>query len=122
MIPVLETSPDVFERLTGNPILNSLDGNRRAPLQVILHASWTPAERAEFGVFLADPFVVPGGEQISGPCTIERQGEAVVEVCPTETIPTPPVLTNQEKADAMLARYGLTFAQFRVLLNIPGQP
>lgn len=37
--------------LSGNPVVTSLDGTRKATLQTILHESWTSAEREEFGIY-----------------------------------------------------------------------
>lgn len=54
MIPVLETAPDVFTRNIPAGI-TSKDGTRRVPLEVVLHESWTAADRAEFGIYLVEP-------------------------------------------------------------------
>lgn len=55
-------------RIGGNPTLVSLDGSERAPLQTILHESWTPERRADFGIYLAtteaEPDVDPTTEKV----------------------------------------------------------
>jgi len=51
--------------LRGNPTLDSLDGERRAPLEAILSDSWTDAERAAFGVYLVD-VTAPEGQRWTG--------------------------------------------------------
>lgn len=40
--------------IVGNPTLTSLDGEIRAPLQTVLHESWTDQDRAAFGVHLVE--------------------------------------------------------------------
>jgi hypothetical protein len=77
MIPVLESSRGVFARIGGNPTLTSLDGEVRAPLATILHASWSDADRAKFGIFLATPFNAPAGKVTVGRPHYERNGDAV---------------------------------------------
>lgn len=41
-------------RAAQNGAIDSLDGERRAPLQTILHESWTAEERAEFGIYVLE--------------------------------------------------------------------
>lgn len=53
MTPVRNTNGH-WQRATGNPTLDSLDGETRAPLRTILHDSWTPEQRAAFGVYMVD--------------------------------------------------------------------
>lgn len=79
MITVREVKPGSFERLYGNPTLTSLDGSTRAPLRTIMHASWSDADRAKFGVFTAERFecaqdvVKVGGE------SFQRNARGVLE-------------------------------------------
>ena len=91
MIIVREIEPGTFERLTGNPKLLRLDGEVKAPLQTIMAPSWSAEDRAQFGVYIAEPFVVPEGMMIAGSATYERRGDTVVELRPVEAIPRPTV-------------------------------
>lgn len=77
MIAVIETK-DGFEPIGGNPILNSLDGEERAPLAVVMHHSWTPADRARFGVYVVEPMAIPAGKVAVGMPRYERDGAGVV--------------------------------------------
>lgn len=80
MIAVIETK-DGFEPIGGNPALLSLDGDRRAPLAVILSDSWTAEERAAFGVYIVEPMVIPDGKVAVGMPSYERNGWGqVIEV------------------------------------------
>lgn len=95
MIAVIETK-DGFEPIGGNPTLNSLDGEFRAPLAVILHHSWTAEERAKYGVYLVEPMEIPEGKEPVGMPRYERQGDTVVQVRdledvkpPADPVPTP---------------------------------
>ena len=63
MIPVRQNS-GAYERIGGNPTLTRLDGEERAPLQTLLHESWTDEQRAAFGIYKAQPFSVPSGKRI----------------------------------------------------------
>ena len=87
MIPVRESLSGQFERLSGNPVLQSLDGAVRAPLAVLLHESWTDEDRAAFGVFLAEPFMPSPGKRACGAERFERIDGVVCQVFDTEEIP-----------------------------------
>ena len=105
MIPVIEVVPGVFERAAGNPVLTSLDGEVRAPLQTILADSWTGEERAQFGVYMAEPFVEPAGKIVVGQPRYEMQGDNVVEVRDVQDAPKPePRRDVFAELDAMRAR------------------
>ena len=57
MIPMQKIG-DQWQQVRGNPIIKSLDGKTRAPMRVILHESWTPEDRAAYGIYelrQADP-------------------------------------------------------------------
>lgn len=84
---IMKETREGFERLTGNPTLTSLDGERRAPLRVILHPSWTDAERAEFGVFEVQPAAIPEGKRVVGEPRYEKRRDAVAQVVDLEDIP-----------------------------------
>lgn len=88
MITVRETALG-FERIGGNPVLLSLDGKRKARLRVILHPSWTDRERAEFGIFQAEPATIPDGKEQDGAPTFERQNGKVMQVIPMRDKPLP---------------------------------
>lgn len=80
MIAVIKTK-DGFEPIGGNPTLDSLDGEKRAPLATILAESWTTDDRAEFGVFLVEPMEIPAGKVAVGMPRYEADGHyGVVEV------------------------------------------
>lgn len=119
MIPVKETSPGVFERLSGNPVLLSLDGRVRAPLRTILHKSWTAEDRAKFGVHLAVPFVTPEGKRAVDSPTYEKRDGVVVEVRTVADViaPGPDTRTPTQKAEEMAARFGLTLDELRTVLG-----
>lgn len=51
--------------LRGNPTLDSLDGETRAPLEILLSDSWTPTKRAAFGVYIVDT-TAPEGQRWTG--------------------------------------------------------
>lgn len=89
MIAVIETKTG-FERISGNPTLDSLDGQVRAPLAVVLHDSWTAEERAKFGIFMVEPMAIPEGKERAGASTFQRQRDgSVVEVVPMKDKPLP---------------------------------
>lgn len=117
MIPVKETSPGVFERIVGNPVLLSLDGEEKAPLAVLLHESWSDKDRARFGVALAEPFVPPVGKRIVGDQSFEKRDGKVVEVRVVEDKPKEMELTPAEKVARMLSAHGLTLSELRDVLG-----
>lgn len=92
MIPVREVSPGVFEPVVGNPVLRSIDGKVKAPLQTILAGSWTESDRAKFGVYMAEPFDIPEGKQKSSNAkpsyALNDRGE-VVEAYQVDDVPPP---------------------------------
>lgn len=104
MIPVRETKPGQFERITGNPTLKSLDGTRKAPLRTILHESWSAEERAAFGVYLVEPATIPQGKRAISDRRIERINGEVVEVMDLEDIPEPPKITMSDRDAVSLLR------------------
>lgn len=63
MIVVIETN-DGFKRLTNQTDFVTKDGERRASLSTILHESWSPSDRADFGIYLAQEAVVPNGHVV----------------------------------------------------------
>jgi hypothetical protein len=89
MIAVRETKPGVFEPIVGNPVLLSLDGKVKAPLLTILAPSWSEADRAKFGVYTVEPFVVPEGKQVTGLPRYEKVDGGIVQVGDLEDIPAP---------------------------------
>src|SRR5262245_47245596 len=101
MIPVRETDQG-FEVLSGNPVLLSLDGKEKAPLAVLLHDSWSDQDRARFGVYLAEEFVVPEGKQRDGAPAYERRGGKVVEFVPVRDAEIAPEPTPAEKIERVL--------------------
>lgn len=74
--------------LRGNPTLDSLNGETRAPLEILLSDSWTPTKRAAFGVFLVD----------TTPPTGQRWTGAFVDNAPVfEPIPEPTIEQRRAK-------------------------
>lgn len=86
MITVRETENGI-SRIAGNPTLTSLDGTRKARLAVIMHESWTDEERAEFGIYKAEPAAIPDGKEAAGAPTFQRKGDKVVQVIPLKDAP-----------------------------------
>ena len=84
MIIVRESAPNQFEPVHAGDI-ESLDGDRRAPLAVILHETWSAAERAEFGIYLVDPVPVPAGQHATS-SGFARVDGSVVQVHQLEPI------------------------------------
>jgi hypothetical protein len=97
---VRETSPDVFEQINGNPTLNRLDGNARAPLQTIMADSWSAADRAAYGVFVVEPAVAPEGETITS-TSFARVNGVVVQQAETAAY-VPQVVSPRQMKLAML--------------------
>ena len=54
--------------LANQPYYTSADGTQRAPLSVITHQSWTPAQRQAFGIYTVD-ITPPAGHQWLGEIT-----------------------------------------------------
>lgn len=107
MIAVLETSPGVFALATG--MITRLDGEFRDHLEVILHESWTAAERAAYGVFLAAPAdPVPAGKRIIS-SNFQRLADGTVkQVHVLEDLSL--AAAKGAKVEAVKARAGATFA------------
>lgn len=117
MIPVVETK-DGFESISGNPVLDSLDGETKAPLLTILHESWTEKERAAYGVHLVESVSIPKGKDcIGGPRYERDRAGKVVEVRDMVDMPTPKRTTPKERLASLLASYDLTIDEFRELLK-----
>lgn len=114
MILVRETSPGVFEPVFDNVLL-SLDGTEQAPLPVLMHESWTDADRARFGVIRAEPAVVPEGKRAVGAPTYQKVKGKVVQVFAIEDVPPPP---DHSKVEAALAGIGLTLDELRAALVV----
>lgn len=84
---VVQKVGDVFKRVGGNPTILSLDGTRKAPLKVILHASWSAEDRAEYGIYHAIPLNVPVGMRIVGATRFEMLDGVVREIGDFEPVP-----------------------------------
>lgn len=117
MIPVIEVLPDQFVRATGNPKLLSKDGEVQATLLTVLHRSWSAEDRAKFGVYMAEPITVPDGKRIVGDTWFTMRDGMVREFATLEDIPTPPVLTPEEKVTALAQRFGLTLEELKAVLK-----
>lgn len=91
IVPVL-LSGSAATILSGNPLVESLDGTRRATLRTILHESWPDADRAEFGVYLVEINPPPGERWAGG-----LDGLApIYEPIPP---PTPEQIAQQRQAE-----------------------
>lgn len=95
------------ERITGNPVITSLDGEALAPLQVILSDTWTDEDRAKFGIYIAEPFETPVGKVRVGSPQYRRLGNRVRELCTTEDAP--------ESQPPQPSKYELLLAQVEAL-------
>ena len=101
-----------FQRIDGNPIIERLDGEVRAPLQVILHETWTKYERAMFGIYLVEPFEVPVGKvAIGSPIYVKdelddvvRETFVIVDKPEQEKEPYDPFMIMQLRIEALEAR------------------
>jgi hypothetical protein len=102
MIVVHETSPGMFERITGARTLRNAEG-KTASLRTILASSWTAEDRAKFGVHVVDPFTVPDGKRAVGAPAYEKRGDMVVEVRDLEDVPKPTPEDVASKVAAMVA-------------------
>ena len=121
MITVRKTE-DGFERVIGNPIITSLDGTRKAPLKVILHPSWSAADRAEYGIFQATPVAIPEGKRpAAGKPTYQQQrDEIVVEVVELEDIPIaqPVRLAKNQRLRRFFEEAGITPQELMEALDV----
>jgi hypothetical protein len=86
-----------------------------------IEAMWDEAELANVGLARPAPFVPPQGKQKTGAARYESDGAGGVrEVFDVEDIPAPPPpLTDAERLEATI---GLTVAQIKAVLDVPGPP
>lgn len=89
-IAVIKTN-EGYEQIWGSPTLDSLDGQRRAPLPIIMADSWTQPERAAFGVYIVDT-TPPNGKRWTG---------TFVGDPPAAVFEDMPVPTDEERRAAM---------------------
>jgi hypothetical protein len=104
MITVREKAPGVFEQITGNPTLDSLDGEIRAPLSTVMHPSWSAEERAAFGIYLVEPFKTPAGKRTAGGARFERVDGKVVQAFDVEDAPAIPIVKTDRLGKTMAQR------------------
>lgn len=118
MITTIKTAKG-YERLTGNPMLTSLDGKTRAPLRTILHASWSNKDRAAYGVYLAEPFKVPDGMRRTGEQGFAMSGGVLKEVYEVEPVSVPVVVSSpaEEALSKWAKSLGLTLDEVRKVLT-----
>jgi len=76
-------------RVDGNPVIVSVGGQRKAPLQTILAPNWTEYDRAAFGIYIAEPFVAPEGQVATGPEYFVRDGVVVWQMFDVMDQPPP---------------------------------
>lgn len=100
MIPVQETSPGVFQPITEDT-LTSRDGKSRHPVAAILHESWSAEDRANYGVYLAQPATVPAGKRVVA-TSFERVDGIVTQVLTLETV-VPSSVTPRQMDLALIA-------------------
>jgi hypothetical protein len=112
---LIKTKGD-FEPISGNPTLTSLDGERRTPLTVIMHKSWSEADREAFGIYVVEDPEVPDGKAPVGPARTEIVKGKPVRVRDMIDATPAPVLTVEEKAEKLAARFGLTLDELRSVL------
>lgn len=112
--------------VVGNPVLLRLDGQVKAPLFTILSDSWTDAERAEYGIYIAVPFITPVGfHNIGSPSYAFRDGSGdtiVDETYSVEADDTGPVTFGDNRATTGTAvlDYGAT-PGFSASVFVPAQ-
>lgn len=94
LVSVLK-SGDAYAQLAGNPTLDSLDGERRAPLQTLLSAGWSDEDRTAFGLYLVD-VTAPEGMRWSRSFTdFEGLPVATFEPVPASTRVTKTAFRNR---------------------------
>jgi hypothetical protein len=121
MIVVREAKDGTLERIAGNPVLLSLDGKEKAPLLTIMHESWNAADRARFGIFIAENFAMPDGMQADSPERFERGDDGVMrQVYDVAPIPTPGVQVGRTGFD-LKVRVEALEAQVAQLIAERGQ-
>jgi hypothetical protein len=113
---ILIKAKDGFEPISGNPTLTSLDGERRAPLSVIMHSSWSEEDREAFGIYVVDEPEVPEGKVPVGPVRTEIVKGKPVRVRDMIDATPAPILTIEERAEKLASRFGLTLAELRSVL------
>lgn len=92
----------LIQRINGNPTLDSLDGEVRAPLEVILHETWFPEDRAKFGIYLVEQFEVPVGKMAIGEPIYRRDGDVVTETYVVVDKPEPQPYVTLEMQEAKI--------------------
>jgi len=107
-IPVIARN-DTFETF-GDAQLTSLDGERVAPVGVVLHESWTAAERAEFGVYMARAAEVPDGKVVTS-SRFEMVDGGVVQVVELEDAPVVVPTSVTPRQLRLALHYGGKLAQ-----------
>jgi len=95
----------------GNPILDSLDGEVRAPLQAILHETWTAQERARFGIYLVEPFEAPVGKMVIGEPIYRKEGDTVIETYVVANKPEPQDYVTMDQLVAKITTLETRIAQ-----------
>lgn len=117
MITVLEDKEGI-RRIFGNPTLDSLDGERRAPLLVIMHTSWTEQERAEFGVFAVPEFAPPEGMIAVGEVQFVRTERGIEAVCKVAKKPIIEPVPVEKRIEAFFQDTGgFSLEELRAALN-----
>jgi hypothetical protein len=114
MIVVREAKDGTLEPITGNPVLLSLDGKEKAPLQTVLALSWSAEDRARFGIYIAEPFTFEDGTRAASAPRYEKQGGAVVQLIEVEDVPTP---EPEPSLELKLSTIGITLDELREALK-----
>lgn len=99
MIPVVEIANGEFVAVSNNIMLTRDDGEVRVPFRTAMHESWSDDDRSRFGLFLAQPFVLPEGMQTIGERRFERVNGIVHELYDTEEIPAARVEIDRRGLD-----------------------
>jgi hypothetical protein len=93
---------DIFQQCVASAeVVPSLDGETQAPLAVILHESWTPEERAAYGVYEVDT-TPPEGQRWRGGFA-NNNGTPVATFEPIPPPPPPPTTEELEDQVQVLA-------------------
>jgi hypothetical protein len=94
-IQIVRKTSTGFESVHGNPTVLSLDTTKRAPLLTLLSASWTDADRVEFGIYKVD--VMPPDGQFWTGTFDEGAGGEPVPVFTAKTVTTADVIRERER-------------------------
>lgn len=115
LVSVLK-SGNSFAQVSGNPVLDSLDGLRRAPLQTLLAPSWGAVDRAAFGLYRVDVTAPEGMQWTRGFTAVSGMPVAQFEPIP---VVVPKSVTMRQARLALLGA-NLLSAVNTAVVAMPG--